>query len=81
MALIGEICGMYFRDGKSISEIAMLRSLSRNTIKKWLKRPQGTGPKYQRCDVPTKLTPYLATLTQVLEADVRRPRPSFRGQY
>jgi transposase len=45
MALIGKIRGMYFHDGKAISEIARLTSLSRNTIKKWLKRPQGTGPK------------------------------------
>ena len=71
MALIGKIRGMYFCDGKSISEIARLTSLSRNTIKKWLKRPQGTAPKYQRCDVPKKLTPYLASLTQALEVDAR----------
>ena len=79
MALIGKIRGMYFRDGKSISEIARLTSLSRNTIKKWLKRAQGTAPKYQRCDVPKKLTPYLATLTQALEVDARRAKRERRS--
>ena len=41
MALIGKIRGMRMRDGKSISEISRLTSLSRNTIKKWLNVPQG----------------------------------------
>ena len=40
MALIGKIRGMRMRDGKSISEISRLTSLSRNTIKKWLKAPE-----------------------------------------
>ena len=79
MALIGKIRGMYFRDGKSISEIARLTSLSRNTIKKWLKRAQGTAPKYRRCEVPKKLTPYLASLTQALEVDARRAKRERRS--
>ena len=37
MALMGKIRAMRLREGKSISEIARLTSLSRNTIKKWLK--------------------------------------------
>jgi hypothetical protein len=37
MALMGKIRGMYLRDKKSISEIARLTSLSRNTIKRWLR--------------------------------------------
>ncbi len=74
MALMGKIRGMHFRDGKSISEIARLTSLSRNTIKKWLKTPQGSQPKYRRRDVPIKLTPFMVTLTQALEADARRAK-------
>lgn len=34
MALIGKIRGMRLRDGKSISEISTLTSLSHNTIKR-----------------------------------------------
>ena len=41
MALIGKIRGMRMRDGKSISEISRLTSLSRNTIKKWASDPAG----------------------------------------
>jgi transposase len=74
MALIGKIRGMRMRDGKSISEISRLTSLSRNTIKKWLKAPQGPEPKYRRCDVPTKLTPFVETLTQALQTDARRAK-------
>jgi transposase len=74
MALIGKIRGMRLRDGKSISEISRLTSLSRNTIKKWLHSPQGAAPKYRRCDVSTKLAPFIATLTQALEVDARRAK-------
>jgi transposase len=74
MALIGKIRGMRLRDGKSISEISRLTSLSRNTIKKWLQSPQGAAPKYRRCDVSTKLAPFIATLTQALEVDARRAK-------
>ena len=74
MALIGKIRGMRMRDGKSISEISRLTRLSRNTIKKWLNTPQSATPKYRRCEVSTKLAPFVATLTQALEVDARRAR-------
>ena len=74
MALIGKVRGMRMRDGKSISEISRLTSLSRNTIKKWLQTAQGAAPKYRRRDVSTKLAPFVATLTQALEVDARRTK-------
>ena len=74
MALIGKIRGMRMRDGKSISEISRLTSLSRNTIKKWLKAPGAAVPKYRRREGLTKLTPFAATLQQALETDAHRPR-------
>jgi transposase-like protein len=74
MALMGKIRGMYFRDKKSISEIARLTSLSRNTIKRWLRAAPGTQPKYRRGEVTTKLTPFAAALTKALETDAHRPR-------
>ena len=74
MALMGKIRGMYFRDRKSISEIARLTSLSRNTIKRWLRAAPGTQPKYRRSEVATKLTPFAAALTKALETDAHRPR-------
>ena len=75
MALLGKIRGMRLRDGKSISEISRLTSLSRNTIKKWLKMPQGAAaPKYRRRDVPTKLMPFEATPAQALEVDAHRAK-------
>jgi transposase len=74
MALMGKVRGMRLRDGKSISEISRLTSLSRNTVKKWLRTPQGSAPKYRRRDVWTKLAPFVATLTQALEVDARRAK-------
>ena len=73
MAMMGKIRGMYFRDKKSISEIARLTSLSRNTIKRWLRAAPGTPPKYQRSQATTKLTPFAAALMKALEADAYRP--------
>ena len=74
MAMIGKIRRMHLRQGKSVREIVRLTSLSRNTIKKWLQTPQGATPKYRRCDVSTKLAPFVATLTQALEVDARRAK-------
>lgn len=74
MALKGKIRALYQREGKSISEIARRTSLSRNTIKKWLRAPADAAPKYRREPTPGKLAPFVATLTQALKADAHRPR-------
>ena len=74
MALIGKIRGMRLRDGKPVSEISRLTSLSRNTIKKWLKTPQRLAPKYRRSDAATKLSPFIEALVQALEVDGRRAK-------
>ncbi|MCU0923807.1 MAG: IS21 family transposase [Burkholderiaceae bacterium] len=74
MAMMGKIRSMHFRQGKSISEIARLTSLSRNTIKKWLKAPQGVEPKFRRGPMPTKLAPFVEALHKALKADSHRPK-------
>ena len=74
MATLGKIRRMYFRDGLSLSEISRRTSLSRNTIKQWLKKPEGTEPKYRRKSRPGKLAAYEAVLSRALETDLRRPK-------
>jgi hypothetical protein len=54
MASMAENHAMRLCEGRSINEIARLARLSRNTIKKRLKVPQGVQPKYGRLQVPTK---------------------------
>ena len=78
MALMSKIRSMRFRQGKSISEIARLTSLSRNTVKKWLKAAQGAEPRYRRAQVPKKLSPYVELLQQALKTDAHRPRKERR---
>ena len=78
MGLLSKIRSMRFRQGKSISEIARLTSLSRNTIKKWLKAPQGAEPRYRRVRMPKKLAPFVETLVLALKADAHRPRQERR---
>ena len=74
MAMIGKIRRLYFRDKLSVSEIARRTSLARNTIKKWLRAPHGSEPRYRRREKPGKLAVFEAQLTRALEVDARRPK-------
>jgi transposase len=74
MAMIGKVRRMYFREKKSEREIARLTSLSRNTIRTWLKTPVDGEPKYRRAAGPCKLTPFYPAIRQALKADALRPR-------
>jgi hypothetical protein len=57
-----------------ISEISRRTSLSRNTIKKWLREPDSDKVKYQRGNVDIIITPYAAWLDTALKADSQRPK-------
>ena len=74
MVMLGKIRRLYYRDGVTLSEIARRTSLSRNTIKKWLKAPEGAEPKYRRKPVCKILAPYAERLFRALEVDSRRPK-------
>jgi transposase len=79
MATLGKIRRMYFRDGLSLSEISRRTSLSRNTIRAWLRKPEGSEPRYQRAHRPGKLAAFEAILVGALEADARRPKRDRRS--
>ncbi len=74
MAMLGKIRRMFFRDKLSLSEIARRTSLSRNTIKKWLRSPEGAEPKYRRQTNRNKLAPFAERLQKALETDAHRPK-------
>jgi transposase len=78
MEMFGKVRRMFFRDGKSRSEIARRTGLSRTTIKKWVKVPLGTEPKYQRASKPGKLSEFKDELVRALKADAHRPRRNRR---
>jgi transposase len=78
MATFAKVRRMYFRDRLSISEIARRTSLTRNTIKRWLRTPTTSEPRYQRARGDTKITPFAATLTRALVTDNHRPRKERR---
>ena len=74
MAMYSKIRRRYYREGVSISEIVRRTSLSRNTVRKWLKQADG-GPRYRRVQKTSKLGAFEAQLCQALAADAhRRPR-------
>ena len=55
MVMYAKIRRMFYREHLSINEIQRRTSLSRNTIKKWLKTPSDSTIKYQRAKKPVKL--------------------------
>ena len=70
MELLGKIKRLYFRDKKSLHEIAKYTGLSRNTIRKWVRAPKAEEAlKYVCQDMPAKLAPYQAEIEQALKAD------------
>ena len=74
MAMIGKVRRLHYRQLKSVREIARITSLSRNTVRKWLKAPVTAEPKYRRGPRPCKLTAFHETLLQALKADAHRPK-------
>ncbi len=78
MVMYAKIRRMYYREHLSINEIQWRTSLSRNTIKKWLRAPGDSAVEYQRVKKPGKLTPFESRLLLALEVDIRRPRKDRR---
>jgi transposase len=74
MVMYAKIRRMFYREHLAISEIQRRTSLSQNTVKEWLKAPNGAGPNYQRAKAGGKLTAYEPMLLMALEADARRPK-------
>ena len=78
MATYAKVRRMRLREGLSISEIARRTSLSRNTIKAWLREDCRSEMKYRREAGPKKLDGFVEWLRQALETDARRPRKERR---
>jgi transposase len=74
MAMIGKVRRLHYRQRKSVREIARITSLSRNTVRKWLKAPLAGEPKYRRGPRPGKLTAFHEALQQALKVDGHRPK-------
>ena len=73
MNLLGKVRRLHYRDGLNRSEIERRTGLTRKTIRKWLKAPEGIEPKYRRTAGDTKIAPYAERLIKMLETDARRP--------
>jgi transposase len=74
MVMYSKIRRMFFREHLSISEIQRRTSLSRNTIKKWLKESDGAATQYRRSKAEGLLTPFEPSLLLALKADAHRPK-------
>ena len=74
MAMIGKVRRMHFRQSKTVREIARATSLSRNTVRKYLRIERVDEPTYRRTAAPTKLTPFHEAIAQALKVDARRPK-------
>lgn len=78
MELLAKIRRWHLRDKVSIREIARRTSLSKNTIKKYL-RNQTLEPAYPPRTVSRKLDPYASQLSAWLKADASKPRKERRN--
>lgn len=75
MSMFAKVRRLFHRDHLTISEIQRRTSLSRNTIKAWLKEGNPDNYKYpKRPQVTSKLTPFIPTLLLALEVDSRRAK-------
>jgi transposase len=79
MAMLGKVRRMFYRDGHSVSEIARRTSLSRNTIKKWLKATAEVEPNYRRGEVTRKLSAFEDFVVGALETDAHRAKRERRS--
>ncbi len=73
MNLLGKVRRLHYRDGLNLSEIERRTGLTRKTIRKWLKAPEGIEPNYRRKVGETKIAPFAERLIKMLETDARRP--------
>lgn len=73
MNMLGRVRRLHFRDGLTLSEIERRTGVTRKTIRKWLRAPEGAEPKYRRRSRDTKIGPYAERLVRMLEVDARRP--------
>ncbi len=67
MVMYAKIRRMYFREKQSLSAIASKTSLSRNTIKKWLRARDGSETKCRRNQtekIVTAFEPWLLACAQ-----------------
>ena len=79
MSMYAKVRRLRLREGLSISEIARRTSLSRNTIKTWLREPAPrTQMAYQRPPGPKVLEGFTAWLDQAVKTDENRPRKERR---
>ncbi len=79
MAMIGKVLRMHRRDKKSLREIVKATSLSRNTVRKYLRTDKVEEPRRSlREEAPIKLAPFVESIKQALLVDARRPKKERR---
>lgn len=72
--MLTKIRRMYFRDKLSLREIAKRSGLSRNTLRRWLRRQDVTEPVYPARVSPSILDSYRYQLEARLRTDSHRPK-------
>jgi len=78
MEMIGKVLRMHHREKKSVREIVKATSLSRNTVRKYLRIGKAEAPRYRRPPVSIKLAPFVGAVQQALLVDARRPKKERR---
>ena len=74
MSVLSKVKRLFYRERLSISEICRQTSLSRNTVKTWLKKEKNAEPKYVRTKHHRKIASYEPHLKLALQTDAHRPK-------
>ena len=74
VGLLAKIRRMYYRDGMSLRAISRKTSLSRNTIRRWLRQPEMVEPRYPKRVSRSVVDPWAEQLDGWLRTDRHRPK-------
>lgn len=79
VSMLAKIRRMHFRDGVPLRDIARQTGLSRNTIRRWLREPSASEPKFAKRISYSVVDPWSEQLRLWLVADLRRTRRERRS--
>ena len=74
MGMLAKIRRLHLREGLPLREVARRTGLSRNTIRRWLRRGEKAEPRYPERTRASVLDSWAEQLTEWLAADRGRPR-------
>jgi len=74
VGILAKIRRMHYRDGMSLREVSRRTGLSRNTVRRWLRQPEVSEPKYPKRRSASKVDRWAELLSTWLRTDSHRAK-------